>query len=268
MGLARTKIIGILNVTPDSFSDGGRFFSKDTAIEHVAKLIADGAAIIDVGGESSAPGAAPVPQEEEWRRLQEVLPKVVEMAHSSDVKVSIDTRNAQTSARALDLGVDYINDVGGLMDPEMLSVAARSNAGIIIMHNFGIPVSSVKQKLGTPEQLVEEVIEWLRVRADALVSAGVDKQRIIIDPGIGFGKSYEYSWHIIKNISQFRKLGLPICVGHSRKSMFSVISVEPESRDFPTAVVSAFLLGQEVDFIRVHDVFLSRIALEVASMLL
>ena len=260
--------MGVLNITPDSFSDGGKFFNSENAVSHAARLIADGAAVIDVGGESSAPGATSISQEEEWERLREALPKIVDIAHSSGAEVSVDTRNARTAAEALTFGVDYVNDVGGLMDPEMLPVVARSKAKIIIMHNFGIPVSVVKPKLGAPEQLMEEIIEWFHAKVDALVSAGVDKQRIILDPGIGFGKSQEYSWHIIKNVSQFKVLGLPICIGHSRKSMFSAISTEPESRDFPTAVVSAFLLSQGVEFIRVHNVSLSMVALKVASTLL
>ncbi|RCL19980.1 dihydropteroate synthase [Anaplasma marginale] len=266
----RTKIIGVLNVTPDSFSDGGKFFNSESAVGHAARLIADGAAVIDVGGESSAPGATAISQEEEWNRLSGVLPQVVNMAHSSGVEVSVDTRNARTAAGALALGVDYVNDVGGLMDPEMLSTVAHSSAKIIIMHNFGIPVSIARPKLDMPEQLVEEIVEWFHAKVSALVSAGVDKQRIILDPGIGigFGKSHKCSWHIIKNVSRFKVLGFPICIGHSRKSMFSAISAEPESRDFPTAVVSAFLLNQGVEFIRVHNVSLCKTALTVAGMLM
>ena len=268
MGSLCTKVVGVLNITPNSFSDGGKFFNSESAVSHAARLIADGAAVIDVGGESSAPGATSISQEEEWERIRDALPKIVDMAHSSGVEVSVDTRNARTAARALTFGVDYINDVGGLMDAEMLPVVARSRAKVVIMHNFGIPVSVVRPKLGTPEQLMEEIIEWFHAKVDALVSAGVDRQRIVLDPGVGFGKSREHSWHIVRNVSQFKVFGLPICIGHSRKSMFSAISAEPESRDFPTAVVSAFLLSQEVEFIRVHNVSLSMVALKVASMLL
>ncbi|MGN7661535.1 MAG: dihydropteroate synthase [Anaplasma sp.] len=270
MGYARTKIMGVLNVTPDSFSDGGKFFRVDDALRHAEELVTEGADVIDVGAESSAPGAAAISQKEELDRLRGILPEVIDIAHSSDVEVSLDTRNARTAAWAIGLGVDYINDVGGLMDSDMAPTLAKSDeAKIIVMHNFGIPVSHVRQEPDTPEQLMGEMIEWLGVRIDTLVSSGVDRQRIIIDPGLGFGKAPKYSWHITRNISQFRVLGLPICIGHSRKSMLTaVMQAESQSRDLPTAIVSTFLLQQEIELIRVHNVPLNKLALDIAQMLL
>ncbi|MGN7678806.1 MAG: dihydropteroate synthase [Anaplasma sp.] len=270
MSYAHTRIMGILNFTPDSFSDGGQFFRVDDALRHTEELVANGADVIDVGAESSAPGASAISQEEELDRLKKVLPQVIDIAHSSKVEISVDTRNAQTAAWAIDLGVDYINDVGGLMDSDMAPTLAKSDeTKIIIMHNFGIPVSGIRQEPDAPEQLMEEMIRWLGVRIDTLVSSGVDRQRIIIDPGLGFGKAPKYSWHITRNLSQLRVLGLPICVGHSRKSMLTTVAqAEPQSRDLPTAILSTFLLQQKIELIRVHNVPLNKLALDVAQMLL
>ncbi|SBO30289.1 dihydropteroate synthase [Anaplasma phagocytophilum] len=262
-----TKIVGILNVTPNSFSDGGKFLEANAAIRHATDLIEHGAAVIDVGAESTAPGVSPITQEEEWSRLKEVLPEIIRIAHNAHVEVSIDTRNAKTAELALKLGVDYINDQGGLLDPDMPAIAAASSAKIIIMHHFGLPVSRDRSYVGQPEQLLNEIIEWLCSRVDTLIAQGVARERIILDPGLGFGKLPEYSWYIAKNIGRLKKLGFPVCVGHSRKSMFSLIPVELSERDVPTAMLSTFLAQQQVDFLRVHDVKLTGISIKIANLL-
>ncbi|MDB1135196.1 dihydropteroate synthase [Candidatus Anaplasma sp. TIGMIC] len=262
-----TKIAGILNVTPNSFSDGGKFLESAAAIQHAEKLIRDGADIIDVGAESTAPDATSVECDEEWKRLENVLPEVVRLAHDSGVEVSIDTRNAKTAARALECGVDYINDQGGLLDIDMSAVAAQSTVPIIIMHNLGIPTSRAHTAEGPPEKLVDEMLEWFMRRVDILLSKGVQRERIILDPGLGFGKRPEYSWYIVRNIHKFMNMGFKTYVGHSRKSMFSAIPVALEDRDAPTAMLSMFLVQKGVDFLRVHDVALTKTAQKIASLL-
>ena len=262
-----TRILGILNVTPDSFSDGGKFLHVKGALSHAKKLIAEGAHIVDVGAESTALGVSPVTHEEEWQRLENVLPEVIALAHGEGVEVSIDTRHAKTAEKALKHGVDIINDQGGLLDPEMVSVAVNCSAKIIIMHHFGIPVSKNAFPVCNSDKLVREIIDWLLARAKTLCENCVDERRIILDPGIGFGKTPEHSWHIIKNIGVFTKLGFGICIGHSRKSMFSAVDVVLEDRDPATAIVASYLAQQGVKYIRVHNVALTKTATKIASYL-
>lgn len=267
LALVCARILGILNVTPNSFSDGGKFLAVDAAVKHAHKLIESGADIIDVGAESTAPGVSSVSHEEEWKRLENVLPEVVAAAHPSGVKVSIDTRHSRTAARALQCGVDIINDQGGLLDPEMASVAANSTANIIIMHHFGIPVSKSMFPVCPPDKLMSEVTDWLLARAKTLQSHGVDHKRIILDPGIGFGKTPDNSWYIVRNIGTLTSVGFAVCVGHSRKSMFSAVDIALEDRDPATAIVSSYLALHGVEYIRVHDVTLAKTAIKIASYL-
>lgn len=261
------KIVGVINVTPDSFSDGGKFFSANNALSHARRLINDGADVIDVGGESTAPGSTSITQDEEWRRLEHVLPEIICMSHDAGVEVSIDTRNAKTAEAAVRLGVDYINDQGGLSDPDMHEVMAQSNAKVIVMHNLGIPASRDKTMSCPVESVIDEIIEWFRPRIDTLVAKQIKRERIVVDPGIGFGKKPEHSWYIIKNIAKLKELGLPVYVGHSRKSMFGTMCPDVSERDVPTALVSVFLMLQNVDYIRIHDVAITKTASEVVKRL-
>ena len=263
----KTKIVGILNVTPNSFSDGGQFLELEDALAHTYKLIEDGADVIDVGAESTAPDAIAISETEEQRRLAGVLSKVVEAAHSAKVEVSIDTRNASTASIALSAGVDYINDQGGLSDPNMVPVIRENNAKVIVMHSLGVPVSRSIYSTCSPEDLMHEIIEWLRQRVDILVSNGVPRENIIVDPGIGFGKLPEHSWYIMKNIRMLSELEVKTYVGHSRKSPFSSLSIPLKDRDIPTAIVSAFLMQQGVDFIRVHNVEMTKLARDISHKL-
>ncbi|MEH0831642.1 dihydropteroate synthase [Anaplasma bovis] len=263
----KTKIVGILNVTPNSFSDGGQFLEPEKALAHAYKLIEDGADVIDVGAESTAPDAVAISVEEEQRRLEEVLPQVIEAAHSAKVEVSIDTRNASTASIALRAGVDYVNDQGGLSDPNMVPVIRESHTKVVVMHSLGLPVSRSRYSACSPEDLMREIIEWLRARVDTLVSNGVHREDIIVDPGIGFGKLPEHSWYIMRNIRMLSELGVKTYVGHSRKSPFSSLSIPLTDRDVPTAIVSAFLMQQGVDFIRVHNVEMTKLARDISRKL-
>lgn len=263
-----TTILGVLNVTPNSFSDGGKFLETQNALAHAEKLIDEGADVIDVGAESTAPGVSPVTHEEEWQRLKHILPEVVAMAHRAEIKVSIDTRHAKTAELAVANGVDIINDQGGLLDPIMVSVAAKNqHVKIIIMHHFGIPVSKNTFPVCTPDELMGQIVDGLLTRATTLRENGVDGNRIVLDPGIGFGKTPEHSWHIIKNVGIFTNLGFDVCIGHSRKSMFSAVDVALADRDPATAIVASYLAQQGVEYIRVHNVPLTKTAIKISAYL-
>ncbi|QXK91773.1 dihydropteroate synthase [Neoehrlichia mikurensis] len=250
-----TKILGILNITPDSFSDGGKFFTTETAITQAINLIDGGAHIIDIGVESTRPNAIPLSPTEEWIRLKDVISEIITIAHNKKTKVSLDTRYAITAHKAIKLGVNYINDVSGLSDPDMIPVVKDSNAAIIVMHNLGIPANK-SNTIPAHYDIIKEITKWLELRIEQLISADISTDRIIIDPGIGFGKTAQQSLYIIKHITHFKALNLPICVGHSRKSMLSALSIDNDFRDYATAIISTFLMQKNIDFIRVHNSYL------------
>jgi len=247
----RTLIMGILNVTPDSFYDGGRYNLVDKAVQRAEEMVEEGADIIDIGGESTRPGSDPVSLEEEMDR---VLP-VIERLRGLPVPISIDTYKAKVAEEACRLGASIINNISGLQfDPDLLRVAVEYNAYLVIMHIKGIPKNM--QVNPVYEDMVNEVKAFLRKQADKAVEAGVDRRKIIVDPGIGFGKTLEHNITILKEIDRFKELGFPLLVGHSRKSMIGLIlgGKPPEERLFGTLGLSAYLIHKKVDVIRVHDV--------------
>ena len=259
---SKTKLVGILNYTPDSFSDGGKFFTIDKALQHVKYLIEGGADIIDIGAESTRPtylytehGNNIVSQTEEWDRLKNVLPEIIEIAHSQNVQVSIDTRYAKTAEKAIELNVDYINDVSALSDNNMIEVLKNSSVNIIITHNLGIPL--VKGN-NIPEDCnpINEVILWGQKHISKITNSGIGKDRIIIDPGIGFSKTGIQSLYILSNIDKLNILNCPIYVGHSRKSFLSLCKLNDVTRDNATLTISIFLFQKGIDFIRVHNTHL------------
>ncbi|NDC62860.1 MAG: dihydropteroate synthase, partial [Planctomycetia bacterium] len=211
--LRRPLVMGIVNVTPDSFSDGGRHDGVDAAVAHGLRLAAEGADILDVGGESTRPFAEPVAAAEELRRVEEVVRRLVQDA---GVPVSIDTSKAVVAARALELGAEIINDVTGLEgDPGMIDLAVGSGAGVCAMHMQGTPrTMQVEPRYG---DVVADIHRYLERRRDALLSAGVRAERICLDPGIGFGKTHEHNLRLVTESAAFLDLGAPILVGHSRK---------------------------------------------------
>ena len=267
MTTQRTELVGILNITPDSFSDGGHF-NTHMAIEiHVAKMITEGAKIIDIGAESTRPGATPVTPEEEWRRLDPILSTVIKEAHSSDVRISLDTRYATTAEKALELGVDWINDVSSGEDPNMLPLIAQSDAYFVMTHHLGIPASKEKT-LPEDSDVIEIIKSWMDEKIEQCVKHGISQDRLIVDPGIGFGKTAKQSLEIIKNIRALKEKGTALLVGHSRKSCLALFTDEkPESRDDVTAIVSAYLAAQGVDYLRVHDVESNQQAITIAEAL-
>ncbi|MBE3571436.1 MAG: dihydropteroate synthase [Moorella humiferrea] len=249
----RTLIMGILNVTPDSFSDGGRFYDPGAAVEHAHRLVEEGADIIDVGGESTRPGHRPVDAEEEWRRLEPVLKRLVA---EIKVPISVDTYKAVTARRALDLGVDIINDIWGCRaDAHMASVCGRYRAPVVIMHN---------QEGTTYSDLMFDILSFLRTGIRLLEDNGVPPENIIVDPGIGFGKDLQQNLEVMGRLRELKVLGKPVLLGTSRKSMIGkVLDLPVDQRLEGTAATVALGISQGVDIVRVHDV---RAMLRVARM--
>ncbi len=251
-------LMGIVNVTPDSFSDGGNWLDVDRAVEHASSLVEQGAGILDIGGESTRPGAEPVTLEEELRR---VLPVVEELASRTDVPISIDTTKAEVARQTLSAGAKIVNDISGLMfDPEMPRVCAEQNAAVICMHIQGTP--QTMQNDPHYENVVRDVLKFLDRRMQALESAGIPPERIVLDPGIGFGKTAMHNLELLSNISKLRLLGRPVLIGHSRKRFLKAILGRPvEERSSGTLGVSIALAAQGADILRVHDVAAVRDAL-------
>lgn len=244
-------LMGIVNVTPDSFSDGGQFFDPATAIAHGKKLVAEGAAILDVGGESTRPGATPVSVDEEQKR---VIP-VLEGLRDCGALLSIDTRNASTMRAAIKAGAGMINDVSALThNPDSLSVAVESGAYICLMHIIGTPQTMQKEPFYG--DVLQEVYDYLKLRVEACVDAGVNRNRIMVDPGVGFGKTLEHNLILLKNINKFNNLGYPVLLGASRKRFIEQICPgTPADQRLPgslAAVLAAYSKG--IRIFRVHDV--------------
>jgi dihydropteroate synthase len=255
--------MGVLNVTPDSFSDGGQWASTDAAIEHGLLLHAQGADLIDVGGESTRPGATRVAQEYEQRRI---LPVVTELA-SQGLRLSIDTLNAATALAAAKAGASIINDVsGGLADPGMAAVAAETGLTYVAMHWRGH--AQQMDSLADYGDVVTDVIAELSARVDALTAAGVAREHIVLDPGLGFSKRAEHNWQLINRLDAFAELGLPVMVGASRKRFLAAVlpvDAPVPGRDLPTAVVSVLAAQAGAWAVRVHDVAATRTALNVLA---
>jgi dihydropteroate synthase len=246
-----TLIMGIVNVTPDSFSDGGRFAQPQTAIAHGLELIRQGADILDIGGESTRPDAEPVTLDEERRR---VLPVIEGLRAASDIALSVDTSKASLANEALQAGADIVNDVTAGGDPSMAAVAAKHKAGVVLMHMQGTP--RTMQDDPRYGDVVGDIIAFLRQRIAAFVAAGVPADRIAIDPGIGFGKTYDHNRDILVRLPEFLALGRPICLGVSRKGFIGQIIDRPrDERAVGSAIVAAYCLAHgAAHIVRVHDV--------------
>lgn len=261
---ARPLVMGIVNVTPDSFSDGGRHDDVEAAVAHGLALVADGADILDVGGESTRPFSEPVTAEEEWRRVGEVVRR---LACEAGVPVSIDTSKAVVAARALEAGAEIVNDVTGLEgDPDMIRVVRDAAAGVCAMHMQGKP--QTMQVAPRYDDVVAEIHDYLRRRRDALVAAGIPLARICLDPGIGFGKTHEHNLALVAAAGRFLDLGAPILVGHSRKGFIGKAieralgrPATVAERDAGTAAIACRLADAGIQIVRVHAVGMVRAAL-------
>ena len=245
-------IMGVLNVTPDSFSDGGRFLDPAAALAQAMAMAKEGAQIIDVGGESTRPGAEPISAKEELGR---VLPVIEQLRGRVDSFISIDTSKAEVAEAALNAGAHMVNDVsGGRADPEMLPLIARSQAAFIIMHMQGTP--KTMQVAPAYEDVVEEVTNFFRQQYARVLECSIDPMTIAFDPGIGFGKTLEHNLELLGNIDRLRVQGRPLAVGVSRKSFLGKLTGLPESADrlTPTVALTALLRAGGADIFRVHDV--------------
>lgn len=248
----RTYIMGVLNVTPDSFSDGGEFNSPSVALVQAQRLVAAGADIIDVGGQSTRPGALEVTVAEE---LERVLSVVQLLRSVISVPISVDTTKAAVAKAAIASGADIVNDIsGGMSDPEMLPTVAKLGAPIVLMHMRGTP--QTMQQLTDYEDLIGEIYQFLESRVREAIASGIDPARIIIDPGIGFAKKYQQSIEILRRLAQFRSLGCPILIGASRKSFIGHIleQPDPKARVWGTAAACCGAIARGADIVRVHDV--------------
>lgn len=245
------EIWGILNVTPDSFSDGGKFTEIDSALNQAQQMIAAGASIIDVGGESTRPGAARVSATEEISRIQIVVKELVK----AGVSVSLDTMKSEVAEFGINAGVKIINDVsGGLADAAMFKVVANSDCDYVLMHWRGH--SDVMNSLTTYENVVKDVVsEWSKQKNEA-VNAGIDANRIIFDPGLGFSKEANHNWEILANLPKLQVVGHRVLIGASRKRFLSSVAIldNVESRDLPTALISSWCAQHNIYAVRVHDV--------------
>lgn len=251
LSLNRPLVMGILNVTPDSFSDGNRYFSLDRAVERALEMEGEGADIIDIGGESTRPGAAAVPQDEELKRL---LPVVEALSGRLRIPISVDTYKAGVASACLAAGAEIINDVSGLtFDPALAQAVAAADAGLVVMHTRGTP--DLMQKDTTYDDLVGEVRSFLKRSLDAAGAAGIKPERIVVDPGIGFGKSLEGNLELIRRLSEFSSLNRPILVGTSRKGFIGqVLNRSGDQRVMGTAATVAVSIVNGASIVRVHDV--------------
>jgi len=248
----KTHIMGVLNVTPDSFSDGGFFFDKESAVRHAYYLTENGADILDIGGESTRPGSASLPLEEELRRT---IPVIQAVARSVNIPVSIDTCKAEVARRALDAGASIVNDISGLrFDTAMPQVVAEYGVPVIVMHIKGTPKDM--QTHPVYEALIPEIMDYLRCSIRLAVDSGIPEGRVIIDPGIGFGKTFDHNLEIIKNLKEFTLLGRPVAIGVSRKSFIGKVlgGAPPSARMEGTAAAVAISIFNGAHIVRVHDV--------------
>jgi len=258
----RPLVMGVLNVTPDSFSDGGDFFSPASAQRQAEQLVADGADIIDIGGESTRPGSEPVPADEQLRRILPAIEAVRRASHS--VPISVDTRLGVVAEAALDAGADLVNDIFALRDDaDLARVVAKRRVPVVLMHMQGRPTTM--QQDPTYVDVVSEIGSFLQERMEAAQRAGIDRERIIIDPGIGFGKTTQHNLTILRELAALLELGRPVLVGPSRKRFIGqVLGIdEPKRRQWGTAAVVACAVAAGVHILRVHDVAAMR---QVATM--
>lgn len=261
LDLSQPQVMGILNITPDSFSDGGVFFAPQQAVAHAVRMVEEGAAIIDVGGESTRPGAAPVPVDEELRR---VIP-VIEALHAAlAVPVSIDTRKPEVMQAAVAAGAGLINDVNALQAPGAVELAARLGVPVCLMHMRGTPESMQQQ----PEyrDVVTEVRDFLTARADRCIQQGIDREQILLDPGFGFGKTTRHNLQLLRHLEELVASGFPVLAGLSRKSMIGqTLGLSVDNRLYPGIALAVLAVWKGAAIVRCHDVRETREAIQMCQ---
>jgi len=258
----RSLIMGILNVTPDSFSDGGDYYEKNLAVEHALKMVNQGADIIDIGGESTRPFSEPVSFDEEISR---VIPVIKGIRENSDVCISIDTTKSKVALAALESGASFINDISAMeTDPAMVNVALKFDCPLVLMHMKGKPKNMQDNPLY--KSLIKDIKNYLLERVEFAVSKGVDRKKIIIDPGIGFGKTVENNFELINNLEQFVEMKLPVLLGASRKSFIGVTLDLPEKERMEGSIAANIIgLQKGAKIFRVHDVVETNRAMVIAN---
>lgn len=260
LGLDRPLIMGVVNITPDSFSDGGRYFDSARALDHALRLVEEGADILDIGGESSRPGSLPVDLDEELRRVMPVLEKLALLP----VPVSVDTCKPEVMRRAVDAGAAMINDINALRTPDALDALAGTSCAVCLMHMRGEP--RTMQQDPHYQDVVAEVSTYLAERAQAATQAGIARDRIVVDPGFGFGKNAEHNLTLLRELRRFETLGLPLLVGLSRKAVLGKITGRSAPERDAASVAAALLAVQRgAAIVRVHDVAATRDALRVLN---
>ena len=247
-----TLVMGIVNVTPDSFSDGGKFFSPEVAINHASKLITQGADIIDIGGESTRPGAEQVSEPEELKRVIPVIEKI--RTDNPTILISIDTTKASVAKHAVEAGADIINDVSGLsFDNNMIGIVESFNVPVVIMHMKGNPKNM--QLNPKYKDIVNEILDFFKMKIKIAIQSGINRSMIILDPGIGFGKTAEHNFELLSRLNEFNVLELPIMIGPSRKSFIGItLGLPPEDRVEGTAAAVSAGVMNGASIVRVHDV--------------
>ena len=259
---SRSKIVGILNLTPDSFSDGGKYFDEKKALFYLEEMLMSGADIIDIGAESTRPNAQILNAQEEIARLENILPKLIfaiknfNKIHNKNIQASIDSYHLETIIFSHKIGVEIINDVSGLIDEKIIDYIAQNNLTAILMHNLAIH-SNPELIVNRDLNVVDEIINWAHQKINYLTARKIQKSQLIFDPGIGFAKNSTQSIRILKNINAFRVLNLPIYVGHSKKSFLDSINIPSQpnlDRTAKTLILSQYLAQKNVEYLRVHDV--------------
>ena len=261
LSLDKTLLMGIVNVTPDSFSDGGKYFDPRLALAHANRLIVDGADILDLGGESTRPGAQEVSEEDELKRILPVLESLVKQ---TDVAISIDTTKPKVARECLRLGAHIINNVSGFCSGEMAEIIAKTGAGIVLMHSRGN--SKTMQSMARYEDVVFDVMTELRQSINECLRLGVQAAQIVADPGIGFAKTAEHNFQLLRNLEKFHELNYPILLGASEKSFLGAATGKPAGeRGYATAAVTALGVAKKIQIMRVHDVKATRDVVRVAE---
>ncbi len=261
LSFKKQLIMGILNVTPDSFSDGGRFIKTDKAVEHAIEMVNQGADIIDIGGESSRPGAVQISEQEELKRVKPIIQKLISKIN---VPISIDTYKPRIAEECLKSGVHIVNDITGLRNKNMIKLIAKYKVPVVIMHMKGMPNNM--QQNPVYNDVVDEIMEFFNEKINEAKKAGINNNDIIIDPGIGFGKTTEHNLQILKRLSEFRKLNCPILIGVSRKSFIgNITGLSVDERLEGTLASVAIAVMNNANIIRVHDVKECKRAVQIAD---